>query len=117
MGLLDRFRKPRPSAAPDHSVIVHYSLSDEEFGSVEEREEVFALEDRLVAIIDKHGLGELDGNEFGAGEAVLHCYGPDADRLFTWIEGELRAFPARPAYAVLRYGPYDAQAAERRVEL
>jgi hypothetical protein len=31
-------------------------------------------------------------------------YGPDKDRLWSAVEGELRAFPLRPAYALLRGG-------------
>jgi hypothetical protein len=79
---------------------------------------VFRLEDRLESLIEAHGAGELDGNEFGGGEAVLYCYGPDADRLFAAIEAEVRAFGARPAYVTLRYGEAaDPSAPERRIDL
>lgn len=118
MGLFKR--KGREPIAPkaEHAVTVHYSLSDDEHGAVAEREAIFELEDRLVSAIEAQALGEFEGNEFGGGEAVLYCYGPDAGRLFAGIEAELRAFPARPAYAQLRYGEVsDPEAREQRIDL
>ena len=118
MGLFKRKSKLSAVAGAEHAVIVHYSLSDEEHGTVEEREAIFALEDRLESLIESQGLGEFDGNEFGGGEAVLYCYGPDARRMFAGIESELRAFPARPAYAQLRLGDVsDPDAREERIDL
>lgn len=71
----------------------------------------------MLSVIDARGHGEFDGNEFGEGEAVLYCYGPDAGRLFAGIEAELRAFPARPAYAQHRYGDVsDPDAREQRID-
>lgn len=99
MGLFKRKQKGSARAAPEHAVIIRYSLSDEQRGTAEEREAIFALEDRLIARIDSQKLGEHDGNEFGGGEAAIYCYGPDAGRLFAGIESEVRAFPARPAHA------------------
>jgi hypothetical protein len=114
MGLFNRTRQN----VSQQAVIVHYRLSDDEYGLTEEREAVFRLEDRLESLIDGHQVGQFDGNEFGAGEVVLYCYGPDADRLFDAIEQELRSFAARPAYATLRYGDAaDLSAKERRIDL
>ena len=114
MGLFNR----KKEKIVEQAVIVHYNLSDDEFGLPEEREAVFRLEDRLTTLVEQHQVGELDGNDFGGGEAVLYCYGPDADRLFAVIEEELRVFGARPAYATLRYGEAaDPTAVERRVDL
>ena len=73
----DAVRKP-----PEHAVIVHFKLSDDEHGTLEERESVFALENELERAIESMTAGEFDGNEFGGGEAVLYAYGPDADALF-----------------------------------
>ena len=120
MGLFKR-KKPETEAAkksPEHAVIVHFKLSDDEHGTVVERESVFALEDELERAIEGMAAGEFDGNEFGGGEAVLYAYGPDADALFEVMEAPLRAFPNRPAFAILRYGEVtDATAMERRVAL
>lgn len=63
-------------------------------------------------------MGELDGNEFRASEVALYAYGPDASRLFAVMEADLRAFSARPAHAVLRYGEAsDPAAIEQRIDL
>lgn len=94
-------------AAEEHAVILHYKLSDDTYGSVEERESVFELEERLGASIEAAEAGEFDGNEFGGGEAVLYMYGPDKDRLWRAIESAAREFPLRPAYALLRAGGPD----------
>jgi hypothetical protein len=114
------FKRKRPTSAavepPEHAVIVHFKLSDDEHGTLAEREGVFALEDQLERAIQSMAVGEFDGNEFGGGEAVLYAYGPDADALFEAMEAPLRAFPSRPAFAILRYGrATDAKAQERRV--
>ena len=110
------FNRKKQDAA-EQAVIVHYNLSDDEYGLTDEREAVFRLEDRLESLIERNKVGEFDGNEFGGGEAVLYCYGPNADRLFEVIEHELRSFSARPAYAILRYGDADRSTTERRVNL
>ena len=113
------FRKKAPPPKPvEHAVIVHLSITGDEFGEVAEREEIFALEDRLIAAIDSAGVGEFDGNEFGGGEAVLYMYGPDADALFEEVEPILREFPVRPAWCKLRYGEAaDPTSIERRLDL
>ena len=113
------FRKQKQSApSDDHAVITHLPLSGDEFGSVEEREAVFALENRLVEAATRLG-GEHDGNEFGGGEAVLYTYGPDADALLEAIRSSLGDFPVRPgAYAIKRYGRADdPNARQERVPL
>ena len=112
------WRKRKQKPADDHAVITHLPLSDDEFGAAEEREAVFALEDRISAAAERLG-GEHDGNEFGAGEAVLYTYGPDADKLVAAVRSCLEGFPLRPgAYALKRYGRAgDPTAREERVEL
>lgn len=103
---------------PEHAVIVHFSLTGDEYGTEDEREALHRLTDSLEARIEANRAGEYDGDEFGGGEGVLYCYGPDADRLFSVIEADVRSFPARPAFAILRYGPADDRAAqERRIDL
>ena len=113
------FRSKKPQAPSDqHAVITHLPLSDDEFGTGEEREAVFALEDRLTDAASALG-GEHDGNEFGDGEAVLYTYGPDADALFEAVRSCLADFPVRlGAFAVKRYGRADdSNAREEHVPL
>jgi hypothetical protein len=89
----------------EQAVIVHLPLSDDEFGSAEERETIFAFEDQIEQAIEKASAGEFDGNEFGGGECVLYMYGPDADRLLAAVEPLLRGFPpAVGGHAIKRYG-------------
>jgi hypothetical protein len=103
---------------PEHAVIVTYKLSGDGFGEAHERDAVHALTGRLAVVIESAGVGEFDGDEFGGGEVTLYAYGPDASRLFGTMEPYLRAFSARPAHAVLRFGEADNPAAiEQRVEL
>jgi len=102
----------QPAASSEHAVIIHYKLSDDAHGTVEEREAIFALETRMEAAITAANAGEFDGNEFGGGEAVLYMYGPDRDRLWAAVEPQVRAFALRPAFADLRAGGPDS-AAER----
>ncbi|HEU4544459.1 MAG TPA: hypothetical protein VFR23_25235 [Jiangellaceae bacterium] len=94
MRLFKRKRAEPTAPKAQHTVIVHYSLSDNEHGTVAEREAIFELEDRLLSVIDARGLGEFDGNEFDEGEAVLYCYGPDADRLS--LASRPNSGPSRP---------------------
>lgn len=101
-----------------HLVVTYLVLSGGQFGEVDEREAVFALEGRIADAVAEIG-GEHDGNEFGGGGASLYTYGPDADALLTAIQGALRGFDVRPgSYALKRYGssgPPDVP--EERVEL
>jgi len=102
------FRRKKATAnADDHAVLTHLPLSDDEFGTAEEREAVRDLEQRIEKAVAEIG-GEHDGNEFGGGEVMLYTYGPDADQIFDAIQKCLTAFDALPgAYAIKRYGRAD----------
>lgn len=111
MGMFSRKKAPAPAerdVAEEHAVIVYYKLSDNEYGTEDEREVVYDLEGRLERAIEAAGAGEFDGNEFGGGKAVLYMYGPDKDRLWDAVEAEARGCRLRPAYALLRAGGPDA---------
>jgi hypothetical protein len=136
MGLFSRKQRPALEAAPGldslirpdevdesyelvepQAVITHLRLSDDQFGSADEREAIFALEGRIVEAVAKIGC-DHDGNEFGGGEVALFTYGPDADELFAVIQASLRDFAVRPgSYAIKRYGPVRPGVREERVEL
>ncbi|MFL5935343.1 MAG: hypothetical protein ACJ744_00760 [Gaiellaceae bacterium] len=115
---LFRRKSKEPPASVEHAVILHLPLSGDEFGTADEREDVFALEDRIIEAVAPIG-GDHDGHEFGAGEAVLYTYGRDANELFDAIGSCFGAFPIRPgAYAIKRFGPAaDPGSAEERLEL
>jgi hypothetical protein len=111
-------RRKAVEAAPEHAVITHLPLSDDAYGTDEEREAIHALEHRIEQSVAAIG-GDHDGDEFGGGEAVLYTYGPDADRLFEAIQRCLEGFGIRDgAYAIKRYGRADdPDAREQRVAL
>ncbi|GGK04522.1 hypothetical protein GCM10011583_40370 [Streptomyces camponoticapitis] len=67
--------------APEQAVIAHYRLSGDEYGSQAERGAIFEASRVMSAAVEKWGVGEVDGNEFGAGEVPVYGYGPDARRL------------------------------------
>jgi hypothetical protein len=89
----------------EDSVFVHLKLSDDKYGTPQERDRIRKLSRELERAIESKGVGELDGDEFGAGECTLFMYGPDANALFSVIEPMLRQSPvANGGWAVKRYG-------------
>ena len=114
MGLRSWLR--RKKANDQDAVLVYLKLSDDNFGTTEEREQIFELEDRLEAAIERHNAGELDGDEFGGGFGTLYLYGTSAKGLFDAISEEVRTFPKRAgSYAIKRYGAPGA--GEERIAL
>jgi hypothetical protein len=102
----------------EHAVIAKYRLTGGGFGSDSERAAVYEAQQKLREAIERAGVGEFDGNEFGGGTVTLYAYGPDADELFSVMSDGLRQLPFRPAHVVLRYGSAtDPDATERRMEL
>ncbi|WP_328937996.1 hypothetical protein OG288_20120 [Streptomyces tauricus] len=99
-------------ADEEHVVIAHFRLARDGFGNADQREQIYEAEQAMQAETEQAGVGEVDGNEFGGGEAVVYAYGPDADALFKVLEPTLRSLPFRPAHVLLRRGD-----AETRVDL
>ncbi|MFC9462814.1 hypothetical protein [Streptomyces sp. NPDC056983] len=99
---------------PEQAVIAYYRLSDDQYGSPAEREAVYDAERAMTTAVEEAGVGEVDGNEFGGGEAVLYAYGADAEALFKVMEPTLRSLPYRPAHVVLRR---ESRETESRVDL
>ena len=113
------FRRSKQPAPPEeNAVITHLSLTDNRFGTEEERHAIHDLEARISAAVEAIG-GDHDGHEFGEGEAILYTYGPHADQLFAAIRECLAGFMIRPgAYAIKRYGRADNPSSrEEQVEL
>jgi hypothetical protein len=103
--------------ALEQAVIVHLKLYDSAFGSPEEREPIYTLEEQLDRAIQANAAGEFDGDEFGEGECVLFMYGEDANRIFRIIEPILKACPAaKDGYAIIQFGEArDPSTTETRV--
>ncbi|WP_329615320.1 hypothetical protein OG244_21325 [Streptomyces brevispora] len=106
-----------PEASPEHAVIAHFQLGDDDLGEPDQWSVVFEAERSMVAAVKAAGVGEVDGNEFGGGEVVIFAYGPDAEALYRVMEPGLRALPFRPAHVLLRYGGPVDDVVRERVEL
>ncbi|MFE0521284.1 hypothetical protein [Streptomyces sp. NPDC058954] len=96
----------------EHAVIGHFRLAGDGFGDADQRDLLYKAAQVMATAVEGAGVGEVDGNEFGGGEAVVYAYGPDADDLFQVMEPTLRGLPFRPGYVVLRRGD-----SESRVDL
>jgi len=95
----------RPAVIPKDSVTVHFKLSDNKFGSREERDRVHQFSHELEALIQQCQVGEFDGDEFGGGEGTLFMYGPDADLLFEAVSSALKNWePLRGGHVIKSYG-------------
>ena len=112
----DSSSKVEPVA--EHAVLVYLKLSDDEFGTAEERNQNHELSDLLKTAIETKNAGEFDGDEFGDGQCTLFMYGPNADALFQAVEPILRDSPLSfGGHAIKRYGEAsDADAKEVRVD-
>ena len=105
MGLWEKLFGAKPTAPTDECVAVCFRLSDDKYGTESERDAVHTFSHELAAIIEQHGVGEFDGDEFGNGEGMLFMYGPNADRLFDVVEPALRAWePLKGGHVIKRYG-------------
>jgi len=89
----------------EQALLVFLRLSDDTFGTAEDRERVFELEDQLTTAVKDAAAGEYDGHEFGSGWGVLYLYGADAKQLAEIVEPIVRRFgPRDGSYLVQRYG-------------
>jgi hypothetical protein len=107
---------PDDSAATQEAVIATFLLSDTGWGAPEDYDALEELEERLMAAIAEHGVGEFDGMGRGMGVLEIFMYGASADALWAVVEPILRDFPANPgSFAVRRYG--EPGAPEVRIDL
>ena len=81
----------KPSSQPAvGSVVIEFPLQDDEFGSPEERDKIHEFADRLDSITREAGVGEYDGDEFGAGRCKLFFFTDTPDEVLKCIEYKLR---------------------------
>ena len=91
--------------ASEQALIVSIRLSDASFGTHEEREKLFKLEDKLITAIKSSSAGEYDGNEIGGGTFTMYMYGASTARLWEVVSPIIRTLPpATGSYAIERYG-------------
>ncbi|MGI5418392.1 hypothetical protein [Actinomadura luteofluorescens] len=91
----------------EHAVFLKFALTGDGYGTEPERGAIYALAHQLEEALDAAGDGEVDGHEFGQGNAQIYLYGPDAERLLQAIRPVLRTASLRPNQAVLRFGDVD----------
>lgn len=103
------------SDPPQQAVLVHLdgsSLPDHVYQECD----LATIEDKLIEVLEREGIGEFDGNEVGPGETTLFMYGPDAERLFAGIERTLRGYPlCQGARVEIRRGAPGAEQREVRL--
>lgn len=108
MGLLKKIlsgKVHQSTSRSDEWIAIYFKVSNDEYGTDEERDVIHHFTDILAEVILKSGAGVFDGDEFGNGECGLFMYGPNADRLFNVVEPLLRGWkPLRGGYAIKRYG-------------
>ena len=62
-------------------VVVHIQLSKPDFGTLNDRDALFALIDEIVRVLEIHRAGEVIDDVWGQGFCSLHVVGPDPVRL------------------------------------
>jgi hypothetical protein len=105
MGLFNKLLGRKQPANSQEAVLIHFNLGSTSNGDHLGFDDMVDLEDKLIAVIERHHVGELDGNEIGETDGIIFTYGPDANRLFTVVEPVLRGHPlGRGARVVVRKG-------------
>jgi len=105
LGTFSKFFGLKEEIKPDEAVLVYVKLSDNEFGTGEERMWCYSLEDRLIEEILKQQSGELDGHDFGQGYCIFYLYGKCTEILYNSIIGVLGELKLPPqSYTIKRYG-------------
>lgn len=100
----------------EEALIIHLHLRDGPMASPEERDKIFALEDKVIKAIEESGAGEYDGNEIGEGEFTMYIYGPSTQQLWNVVSPCIGAFVTNPgSYLIMRHGGLGAK--EDRVPL
>jgi hypothetical protein len=87
------------------ALIIRIRLATGEFGTPEERKNIYALESELISAVQKSGVGEFDGNEFGAGYYTFYAYGASSDKMYDAVTPVLSKYPAPPgSHVTKKYG-------------
>jgi hypothetical protein len=95
-------------------VTVWLRIHDAAFENEREQMRVFALENSIMAAVDRAGVGEHDTNSLEPGYFAMRLYGQDAAAIASTVHPLLTSAPAG-SYLAVRAGPTGT--AEERVEL
>ena len=101
-----------PPTQPEQAVIVHFLYGKPDW------KPFFAFEEKLEAAVNSSGFGEYDGNELAndGSDGFLYLYGPDAERLFTFVRPFLeRNALLKSVEVTIRLGTADEPNVKQRV--
>jgi hypothetical protein len=116
MGLLHKLLGRKQPTSSQEAVLIHFDFGPKPNGDHFGFDDMVDLEDKLIAIMERSHVGELDGNEVGKTDGTIFTYGPDANRLFSAIEPTLRSHPlCNGARVILRQGGPDSPNNEIRL--
>lgn len=108
MNLLGKFRTNKSSAPiskPEQQAVIVRLNGTDLPQEIYDANDTATLEDQLISALEGNGIGEFDGDEFGATTTTLYLYGLDAEKLFSHIEQILRNNPlCQQAEIVIRRG-------------
>jgi len=97
---------------------MHLKLSNNAFGTDDERDSIHLLSDEIEKTINDEKIGKFDGDEFGGGECTLYAYGKNADDLYSSFEKILKKSPlSKGGYVIKRYGESYENCREEKIEL
>jgi hypothetical protein len=87
------------------ALLIRVRLSDDDLGSADDDDRVYALENAVESALADKEAGHFDGHEFGGGWATIFCYGESATQLFeAAVPALLQAALRSGSCAVKRYG-------------
>jgi len=100
---LPKKKVAEPEFVYDQAVIITISFGGpEQFGTTEDRERVYHLEDAMEEVLPD--MAGVDGHEFGEGAAIMYVYGPSADDIFAKVEPILKKSAYDKIDITLQYG-------------
>jgi hypothetical protein len=103
------------AVAVEQAVIVQFDYGSKDWSNF------FAFEKQLEPAITKSGVGDYDSNELATdgSDGYMYFYGPDADKLFAVVKGELlNATFMKNIRVTIRYGAVnDKNAREIHIKL
>jgi hypothetical protein len=96
--------EPTDGFENQQAVLIFLKLSSP-WGTKAEFDRMIKLETTLEQLVEKAGVGEVDGNEIGGGVFEIFVYGPDATRIQQVVIGAVRKIkPPSGSYIIRRFG-------------
>jgi len=111
MGFFSKLIDRKPPASSQEAVLIHFEFGFKSNGDRFGFDDMVNLEDTLIAVVERHQVGEVDGHEIGSSDGTIFLYGPDADLMLETIEPVLLTHPlcAGARVALRKGGPGSPQ--------